>query len=60
IVFHHEQCVAKLFQFLKGVVQTITVARVQANRWLIKHIENTGESAAKLACQPDALGFSAR
>ena len=41
------------------VEQSRVVALMQADAWLVQHVENAGQSRADLRGEPDALRFAA-
>ena len=59
IVFHHHQGVSKIPEPHQGVQETVVVPLMQADAWLIQHIEHPGETGTDLGCETDALGFTA-
>ncbi len=60
IVLDEDQRVAEVAQVLQGAKQARVVARMQADRRFIEHIEHARQAAADLARQPDALRLAAR
>ncbi len=60
IVFHHEQRVSLFAQRMERLDQSIIVARVQTDAWLVEHVEHTGQVRAELRGEPDALRLAAR
>ena len=59
IVLDQDQRIAKVAQMRERCKQPRVVARVQANRRLIEHVEDAGQSAADLAGKSDALALAA-
>ena len=59
VVLDQDQRVAQVAQVPQGPEQPGVVARVQADRRLVEHVEHAGQSAADLAGQPDALALAA-
>ena len=59
IVLDHEQRVAQIAQLFERADQAAVVARMQADRRLVEHVEHAAQSAAHLAGQPNSLGFAA-
>ena len=60
VVFHHDHRIALIPQVLERRQQAVVIALVQADGWLVEHIENAGEARADLAGQADALTFATR
>ena len=60
IVLHHDHAVANVAQVLQRGNQPVVVALVQANTGLVQHIHHARQAAANLACQANALRFTAR
>src|SRR5690606_10586235 len=60
VVLDDDDRVAEVTQTLQGFEQACIVALVQADGWLVEHIEHAGETRADLAGQTDALAFAAR
>ena len=58
IVFHHNHGVAKVAQASERLQQTVIVALVQANGWLIKYIHHAHQACPNLTGKADALGFT--
>ncbi len=59
VVLDQDQGIAQVSQAAKSTQQPGIVARVQADRGLVKHIEHAGQPAADLAGQADALALAA-
>ncbi len=59
VVLDQNQRVAQVAQMLERPEQAGVVARVQADRRLVEHVENTGQPAADLAGQADPLALTA-
>ena len=59
IVFHNDDGIADIAQVLESGDQTVVVALVQSDGWLIQHIHDAGQTTTNLGSQPDALGFTA-
>ena len=59
VMLHHQNRVAQRLQPPQRAQQPFVVALVQANAWLIEHIEHAREATADLAGQPDALTLAA-
>ena len=59
VVLDDQQRVAQVAELLQGVEQPAVVARVQADRRLVEHVEHAAQAAADLAGQADALRFAA-
>ena len=60
IVLDQQQRVAQVAQLFQRLDQPAVVARVQADRRLVEHIQHAAQAAADLAGQANALGFAAR
>ena len=60
VMLHHQHGVAQTFQPLQRSQQPFIIPLMQANGGLIQHIQHTGQPAADLARQPDALAFATR
>ena len=59
VVLDDHQRVAQVAELLERVEQPRVVARVQADRRLVEHVEHAAQAAADLAGQADALGLAA-
>ena len=59
VMLHHDQSVAKVAQTLHRGDQLIIVTLVQTDARLVQHIQHTGQGAADLGCQTDALALTA-
>ncbi len=59
IVLDDEQRVAEVAQFCERDDQAGIVARVQADRGFVEHVQHAAQAAADLAGEADALGFAA-
>ena len=59
IMFHQQQRVTQIAQSRQRLHQALRVARVEADRRLVEHVQHAGEPAANLAGQPDALRLAA-
>ena len=59
VVLDQDQRVAQVAEVLQGREQPGVVARVQADRRLVEHVEHAGQAAADLAGQADALALAA-
>ena len=60
VVLDHDERIAEAFQLDESVDEASVVALVQADRRLVEHVKNPGESRPDLRREPDALGFAAR
>ena len=60
IMLDHQQGIALVAQRDQRVEQYLVVARMQADRGLVKHIANALQIGAELGGQPDALRLTAR
>ena len=60
VMFDDQDSVAQVAQALECLQQPGVVARVQANRRLVEHIQHADQPRADLRGQADALGFAAR
>ena len=52
--------IAEIAQARQRSQQAFIVALVQADGWLVEHIENTGQAGADLRGEANALAFAAR
>ena len=59
VVLDHQHRVAEIAQALEADQQAGVVALVQADGWLVQHIEHSGQARADLAGQPDTLALAA-
>ena len=59
VVLDQDQRVAQVAEVPQRAEQPGVVARVQADRRLVEHVEHAGQAAADLAGQPDALALAA-
>ena len=59
VVLDHQQRIAQVAELLQGVQQPAVVARVQADRRLVEHVEHAAQPAAHLGRQADALHLAA-
>ncbi len=59
IMLHHQDGIAQVAQVPQGFQQAGVVARVQANRGLIQHVQHTHQPRADLGSQADALRLTA-
>ena len=59
VVLDDENRVAEVAQGFERVEQAAVVARVQADRRLVKHVEHAAQARADLRGQANALGFAA-
>ena len=59
IVLHHQHRVAHVAQRGQRVEQPLVVARMQADRRLVEHVQHAAQLRADLRRQPDALRFAA-
>ena len=59
IVFHHQQRIAEIAQALQDFNQAMRIARMQADRRLIQHVERAHQMGAQRSSQLDALRFAA-
>jgi len=60
IVLHHQNRVAQIAQIFKNADQLGGVARVQANRRLVEHIERAHQPRTERGSKLNALGLAAR
>src|SRR5437588_12202419 len=60
VVLDENQRVAQITEVLQRLEKPPVVARMQADGRLVKHVQDTGEAAADLARQANALRFAAR
>ena len=59
VVFDNDNGIAEVAQLFKGGEQTVVIALVQADAWLVEHVEHAGQARADLRGEPDALRFAA-
>ena len=59
VVLHHDDRIAKVAQVFERGNQLVVVALVQADAGLVQHIQHTGQGAADLGGQADALALAA-
>ena len=59
VVLDDEQRVAEVAEFVERGDEAGVVARVEADRGFVEHVEHAAEAAADLAGEADALGFAA-
>ena len=59
IVFHHNQRVAQIAEFLQGGEQLVIVALVQTDTRFIENIQHAGQIGSDLRRQSDALALTA-
>ena len=59
VVLDDENRVAKVAQGFERIEQAAIVARVQADRRFVKHVEHAAQARADLRRQANALGFAA-
>ena len=60
VVFHDDDRVAHVAEAAQRIQKTAVVALVQADTRLIEHIEDTHQTGADLARQPDSLALASR
>ena len=60
VVFHHNDRVANVAQFLERLDEALVIALMQADAGLVQNIQNTCQLRADLCGQSDALRFAAR
>ncbi len=60
VVLDHQHRIAEVAQVLQRREQPRIVALVQADGWLVQHVEHAGQPGADLRGKPDALAFAAR
>ena len=60
LVFHHDERVAATGELAQQLGQAVAVARVQAHRRLIEHVERVRQIGAERVCQLDPLRLAAR
>ncbi len=58
VMLDYQNRVAKVAQPAQSAYQARIVALMQADSWLVQHVEHLGQPRAKLTRQPYALGFS--
>ena len=59
VVFDHQERVAQVAQLSQGVQQPAVVARVQADRRLVEHVQHAAQAAPDLGRQSNALHLAA-
>ena len=59
IVLNHHDRVTQITQFQQGRDQSPIIARVQAYRWLVENIQNSGQGAANLSRESNPLRLAA-
>ena len=59
VVLDHQQRVAEVAKFVERLDQAQVVARMQADRRFVEHVQHAGEAAADLARQANALRLAA-
>ena len=59
VMLDDDDGVAEIAQPLEGDQQAFIVALVQADAWLVEHIENAGQAGTDLRGQPNALALAA-
>jgi hypothetical protein len=59
-VFHDDDGVAQVAQFLERVYEPLVVALVQADARFVENVKRADKTAAQTCCQIDALAFTAR
>ena len=59
VVLDHDHGVALVAEGFEGTEQLDVVTGVQADRWLVEHVEHAGEAGADLRRQPDPLALAA-
>ena len=60
VMFHHDDGVARITQFLQGIDETEVIALVQTDTWFIKNLKHIHELRADLGSQADTLALSTR
>ena len=60
IVFHDEDRISQVAQIMKDFDQPVCVAAVQANRWLIEHIQRSHQARPQRSCELDSLRLAPR
>src|SRR5438552_4745315 len=60
VVLDHKYAVAGITQALQQLEQTIHVARMQPDRWLVENVERIDQLRAKRVREPNSLRLSAR
>src|SRR5258706_5350165 len=59
VVLYHQHSVAQVAQVLERGKQAAVVAMMQADRWLVQHVEHAAQFRANLCGETDALAFTA-
>ena len=60
VVLNHDHAVVLVPELAQGGQQTRGIARVEADRGLVKDVQDAGQAGSELGAQADALGFSSR
>ena len=59
VVLDHNDRISQIPQVFQGSNEFVVVPLMQADRGLVQHIEHTGQGAADLGGQADALALAA-
>ena len=59
VVLHDHERISFFAQRRKRIEQTQVIARMQTNRWFIKHVKHATQIGAQLGGEPDPLRFAA-
>ncbi len=59
IMLDDDERVAEIAEFAERADELVGVARMEADRRLVEHVEHARQTAAHLGCQPDPLQFAA-
>ena len=60
IMFHDENRVPQIAQVMKDLDQPVRIAAVQANGWLIEHVQRSHQARPQRSCELDSLRLTAR
>ena len=60
VVFHHNDRIAKITQFLQGIDEALIVTLMQADARLVEDVEHVNELTTNLCGQSDALTLTSR
>lgn len=58
VVFDDDNGIADIAQALKRLDQTLVIALMETDRWLVQNVQDTHEAGADLRCQANALGLA--
>src|SRR4051794_18778320 len=58
IMLHYQYTVPYITQIFQGCDQSLVIALMQANGWLVQHISDSLQLRSDLCCQADPLRFT--